>query len=109
MIDRSHALPILQQARQLEISRGSFYYWPGGISPADLAIMRRIDVLHMAYPFADGRLLRDLLAGEGTRTGRLHVATLMKTMGSRRSIAGRARRSRRRATGSTRICCALRR
>ncbi len=28
MIDRSHALPVTQQARELAISRGSVYYLP---------------------------------------------------------------------------------
>jgi len=81
MIDRSHDLPVSQQARQLGISRGSIYYLPRPVSSADLAMMRRIDELHMAYPFAGSRMLRDLLGGEGVKVGRLHVATLMKKMG----------------------------
>jgi putative transposase len=50
------------------------------VPAADLAIMRRIDELHLNYPFAGSRMLRDLLAFEGIKTGRLHVATLMKRM-----------------------------
>ena len=50
------------------------------LSPADLAIMRQIDELHLLYPFAGSRMLRDLLRQEGVRIGRLHVATLMKRM-----------------------------
>jgi putative transposase len=46
MIDRSHDLPVSQQARQLGISRGSIYYLPRPVSSADLAMMRRIDKLH---------------------------------------------------------------
>jgi putative transposase len=80
MIDRSHALPITRQARKLAISRGSVYYLPRPASPADLGIMRRIDELHMDFPFAGSRMLRDLLAAEGTKVGRLHVSTLMKKM-----------------------------
>jgi putative transposase len=80
MIDRSHPLPLSQQARELGISRGSVYYLPRQVAAADLTIMRRIDELHMDYPFAGSRMLRDLLAGEGEVTGRLHVATLMKKM-----------------------------
>ena len=80
MIDRSHALPVTRQARALGISRGSVYYLPRPISVADLAIMRRIDELHMDFPFAGSRMLRDLLAAEGAEVGRLHVATLMKKM-----------------------------
>jgi putative transposase len=48
-IDRSHALPLVAQARQLGISRGSIYYLPRLVSDGDLAIMRRIDKLHLLY------------------------------------------------------------
>jgi putative transposase len=80
MIDRSHDLPLAKQAKALGISRGSVYSLPRPVSAADLAIMRRIDELHLDYPFAGSRMLRDLLALEGVKTGRLHVATLMKRM-----------------------------
>jgi len=81
MIGRSHALPVTRQAQELGISRGSVYYLPRPVPASDLAIMRRIDELHMNYPFAGSRMLRDLLGGEGVKVGRLHVATLMKKMG----------------------------
>ena len=80
MIDRSHALPVTRQARELGISRGSVYYLPRPTSVADLAIMRRLDELHMDFPFAGSRMLRDLLAAEGIKVGRLHVSTPMKKM-----------------------------
>ncbi|WP_243452989.1 IS3 family transposase [Polymorphobacter multimanifer] len=80
MIDRSHSLPVIRQARELGISRGSVYYLPRPTSDADLAIMRRLDELHMDFPFAGSRMLRDLLAAEGVKVGRLHVSTLMKKM-----------------------------
>ena len=81
MIDRSHDLPLTRQAEALGISRGSVYYAPQPVSAADLAVMRRMDELHLAFPFAGSRMLRDLLMAEGFRVGRLHVATLMKRMG----------------------------
>ena len=81
MIDRNHELAVSQQARELGISRGSVYYLPRPVSVDDLAVMRRIDELHLDYPFAGARMLRDLLAGEGIVVGRLHVSTLMKRMG----------------------------
>lgn len=80
MIDRSHPLPVTRQARELGISRGSVYYLPRPTSDADLAIMRRLDELHMDFPFAGSRMLRDLLAADGVNVGRLHVSTLMKKM-----------------------------
>ena len=80
MIDRSHTLPLTRQARELGVSRGSIYYLPRSVSPGDLAIMRRIDELHLEFPFAGSRMLRDLLRQEGIEIGRQHVATLMKKM-----------------------------
>ncbi len=81
MIDRTHALPLKRQAEVLRLSRSTLYYQPRAAAPADLAIMRRIDELHLDYPFAGSRMLRDILWGEGIVVGRLHVATLMKRMG----------------------------
>ena len=81
MIDRSHDLPVVRQALALGISRGSVYYLPRPVAAPDLFVMRRIDELHLNFPFAGSRMLRDLLAGEGFAVGRLHVATLMKRMG----------------------------
>ena len=42
--------------------------------------MRRIDELHLLYPFAGSRMLRDLFRQERLAVGRMHVATLMKRM-----------------------------
>ena len=81
MIDREHGLSIVKQASLLGISRGGVYYLPRPVSPADLAIMRRMDELHLELPFAGSRMLRDLLNQDGLNIGRCHVATLMKRMG----------------------------
>ena len=81
MIDPSHDLPISRQAKVLNISRGSIYYRPRPVSPEALAIMRRIDELHLDYPFAGSRMLRDMLCREGIEIGRGRVTTMMKRMG----------------------------
>ena len=81
MIDREHDLPITKQAEVLRISRGSVYYLPRPVPEADLAIMRRLDRLHLEFPFAGSRMLRGLLAAEGCKIGRRHVKTLMQRMG----------------------------
>jgi putative transposase len=81
MIDRNHDLPIIKQARALGISRGSVYYLPRPVPAATLAVMRRMDELHLEFPFAGSRMLRDLLNKEGVEIGRCRVATLMKRMG----------------------------
>ena len=64
MIDREHGLPITKQAEALRISRGSVYYLPRPVSAADLALMRRLDELHLEFPFAGSRMLRGLVAAE---------------------------------------------
>jgi len=81
MIDRSHDLPLTRQAEVLGVSRGSLYYRPRPVSAADLAVMRRLDELHLNHPFAGSRMLRDLLRAEGIAIGRDRVITLMRRMG----------------------------
>ena len=80
MIDRAHDLPIAKQAQALGISRGSVYDLPRAVPAADLAVMRRMDELHLELPFAGSRMLRDLLNKEGITIGRRYVATLMKRL-----------------------------
>lgn len=81
MIDRKHELSATRQAKALGISRGSIYYLPRPVSAADLALMRRVDELHLDYPFSGSRMLQGLLRGEGHKVGRLKVRNLMKRMG----------------------------
>jgi putative transposase len=81
MIDREHDLPLTKQAKTLNISRRSLYYVPELVRPADLALMRQMDELHLEFPFAGSRMLRDLLAADGSKVGRRHVTTLMRKMG----------------------------
>jgi pterin-4a-carbinolamine dehydratase len=69
------------KARLLELSRAVLYYQPVLVSDADLALMRRIDELHLEWPFAASQMLRDLLVQESFVVGRKHGATLMRKMG----------------------------
>ena len=72
MIDRDHKLPLARQAKAVGISRGSTYYRPRPVGEADLGLMRRIDELHLEYPFAGSRMIeacsarRDSPPGVGT-------------------------------------------
>jgi len=81
MIDRKHKLPVVRQCKILKIARSSAYYTPRPDSAAELALMHRIDRLHLEYPFAGSRMMRDLLRQDGVSVGRRHVATLMRRMG----------------------------
>jgi putative transposase len=81
MIDRSHKLALVTQARLLGIARSTVYRDPQPVSASDLAVMRRIDELHLDYPFAGSRMLRSMLANEGVVIGRTRVRRLMRWMG----------------------------
>ena len=80
MIDTKHALPMVRQAKLLEMSRSSLYYRPQPASESDLRLMRKIDELHLEHPFAGARMLRDMLRLDGIDVGRKRVGTLMKTL-----------------------------
>jgi len=81
MINRTHALPVMRQCQLLALARSTAYYQPTPVSAANLALMRRIDELHLSHPFAGARMLRDLLRREGYSIGRRHVSTLMTRRG----------------------------
>ena len=81
MIDRTHELPIVRQCRILELSRSTAYYQPSLVSPDELALMRRIDELHLEHPFAGARMLSRMLKRDDQPAGRRRVSTLMKRMG----------------------------
>ena len=81
MISRDHQLAVTRQAKLLGLSRASVYYTPEPVDDTDLALMRRLNELHLELPFAGSRMLRDLLRAEGVAIGREHVRTLMRRMG----------------------------
>ena len=80
MIDRTHDLPVVRQCQLLALARSTAYYVAEPTSPEDLALMRRIDELHLEHPFAGSRMLRDMLKLEGHQIGRKRVSRLMKKM-----------------------------
>jgi putative transposase len=80
MIDRDDKLPVTRQAKLLGLSRASVYYTPEAVDDGTLAIMRRLDELHLELPFAGSRMLRDLLRAEDVVIGREHVRTLMRRL-----------------------------
>jgi putative transposase len=81
MIDRTAALPVTQQCQILQLARSSVYRPQRELPEADLALMRRIDELHLEYLFLGSRQLRDCLRLEGHRIGRKRVRRLMRVMG----------------------------
>ena len=71
----------MRQCELLEVCRSSVYYEPQPVSQDDLALMRRIDELHLAHPYFGSRRLAQMLQRACIVVGRLHVATLMCLMG----------------------------
>jgi putative transposase len=81
MITRDHPLPVAQQCKVLQLARSTAYYQPRPVATEALALMRQMDALHLDFPFAGARMLRDLLRNMGHRVGRRRVARLMRLMG----------------------------
>ena len=81
MIERDGPLSLSRQCALLGVSRSSQYYRPKGESAEDLALMRRMDELHMAYPFYGSRQLMRHLRREGVAAGRYRIRRLMRLMG----------------------------
>jgi len=81
MIDRHDKLSVSRQCQVLELPRSTAYYQPQPISDDELALMRRIDELHLEMPYAGARMLSRLLKREGKLVGRKRVATLMQRLG----------------------------
>jgi putative transposase len=82
MIDRELAEPsVRRQCELLRVSRSGLYYEPEPTSPEQLALMRRIDELHLKYPFYGSRLLAVTLRNEGRDVNRKRVQRLMRLMG----------------------------
>ncbi len=81
MIERGHALSVTKQAEAAGLARSTVYYLPRPVPAADLELMRQIGRLHLEFLFGGARMLRRLLAFNGSRAGRRHVKTLMLRMG----------------------------
>jgi len=70
-----------RQCELLAVNRSSLYYEPARPDEEELALMRRIDELHLQHPFFGSRMLTRALKGEGTAINRKRVQRLMKVMG----------------------------
>lgn len=81
MISRDEKLPVVRQCQILALPRSTAYYTKKPVPEADLTLMRRMDELHLDFPFAGSRMLRDLLRLEGRSAGRKRIGRLMRLMG----------------------------
>lgn len=81
MVDRAHPLSIRRQCELLGVSRSGLYYEAEPTSPEELSLMRRIDELHLKYPFYGSRKIALELRNEGRDVNRKRVQRLMRLMG----------------------------
>jgi putative transposase len=74
-------LPVVVQCRLLKVARSTLYYRPVPVSEDDLAVMRRMDALHLAWPFYGSRRMAATLRREGWEVNRKRAKRLMTVMG----------------------------
>ena len=74
-------MSIVRQCALLGVGRAGYYYEPSPETPANLAMMRRLDELHMEYPAFGSRRLREMLRREGPAVNRKRVQRLLQVMG----------------------------
>jgi len=70
-----------RQCELLRVNRSSLYYEPVPTDPEELALMRRIDELHLKHPFYGSRSLARELSRDGDPVNRKRVQRLMGVMG----------------------------
>lgn len=82
MIDPKHReLSVRRQCELLRVSRSGLYYEPVPTDEEELALMRRIDELHLRLPFFGSRKIADALRKQGLLVNRKRVQRLMRLMG----------------------------
>lgn len=64
----------------LQVSRSGLYYEPVGQDPETLALMKRIDEIHLKWPFYGSRKVSLELRDEGRTTNRKTTQRLMRLM-----------------------------
>ena len=65
----------------LKVARSTLYYRPAPVSADDLAVMRRMDELHLAWPFYGSRRMAAVLRRDGWSANHKRVKRLMRVMG----------------------------
>ena len=70
-------LPVAVQCRLLKVARSTLYCRPVPVGADDLAVIRRIDALHLAWPFYGSRRMAAVLRREGREVNRKRAKRLM--------------------------------
>jgi putative transposase len=74
-------LSTVAQCGLLKVARSTLYCRPAAVSADDLAVMRRMDELHLAWPFYGSRRMAAVLRRDGWSANRKRVKRLMRVMG----------------------------
>jgi putative transposase len=93
MVEHDPSLSMRRQCELLGVSRSSLYYEAVPTDPDELALMRRIDELHMQYPFYGSRKIAQELSRVGDPVNRKRIQRLMRLMGIE-SVAPKPKTSR---------------
>ena len=81
LVESCNELSIRRQCELVGISRSGFYYEPVVERPENLALMRRLDELHLEHPVYGSRRLTAMLLREGQPVNRKRVVRLLQLMG----------------------------
>src|ERR1700732_3577006 len=82
LVDRADPeLSTVEQCLLLKVARSTLYYRPAPVSADDLAVMRRMDELHLAWPFYGSRRMAAVLRRDGWSANRKRIKRLMRVMG----------------------------
>ena len=81
LVEPNAPLSMRWQCELLGVNRSSLYYEPVEPDGEQLALMRRMDELHLKHPFFGSRMMTQILKAEGSAVNRKRVQRLMRLMG----------------------------
>lgn len=81
MVEPDSQVSLRHQCELLDLCRSTYYYEPCPESEQNLALMRRLDELHLAHPVYGSRKLTVLLRQQGQEVNRKRVVRLLGVMG----------------------------
>jgi putative transposase len=81
MVEAWAGVSMRRQCELLGVNRSSLYYEPVEPDAEELAMMRRIDELHLKHPFYGSRKITQTLKAEGVEVNRKRIQRLMRLMG----------------------------
>ena len=81
LVEANAALSMRRQCELVGVNRSSLYYEPVEPDAEELALMRRMDELHLKHLFFGSRMMTQTLKAEGRIVNRKRVQRLMRLMG----------------------------